>query len=308
MRASWKVPAMPARQMASGVWPVTDLPSRRTSPPSGESRPETTLSSVVLPEPLGPTRPITSPRLTSKETPSRAARPPKWRLRLVTSSRGARRAIMPAPSRRGAPVRQRACRALSAAPLAARPGCGGGWRGRLAAQAARRGLQQVGEPVRADRGAALAQEADDAVGDEEHDAEQNEAEQDAEMAGIGDGQVVLDQQQRHDAQHRPPHRGGAAEQRPITVRNETSGLKTFWAVHVGVARGQDGAGQRHHHRAHDEGADLERDGVDADLARHGLVGAERREREAHAAAVAPEPQRDDRRAQREQLVVDLRGR
>ena len=45
---------------------------------------------MLLPEPLGPTRPSTSPRSTVKLTPSTAVRPPKWRMRSLTSSRGSR--------------------------------------------------------------------------------------------------------------------------------------------------------------------------------------------------------------------------
>ena len=90
---------MPARQTASGVAPVMGVPSNRTSPASGARRPDTTLRSVVLPEPLGPIRPTTSPLATVKETPSSAARPPKWRVRSDDLEQGAVRRSWAASSR-----------------------------------------------------------------------------------------------------------------------------------------------------------------------------------------------------------------
>ncbi|SKU86687.1 Uncharacterised protein [Mycobacteroides abscessus subsp. abscessus] len=46
-----------------------------------------TLKQVVLPAPLGPTRPRISPRRMSKLTPSSACRPPNLSVRSLTSSR-----------------------------------------------------------------------------------------------------------------------------------------------------------------------------------------------------------------------------
>src|SRR6185312_6359888 len=46
------------------------------SPPSGSSRPASRLSSVVLPAPLGPTRPMRSCASTRKETPCRISSAP----------------------------------------------------------------------------------------------------------------------------------------------------------------------------------------------------------------------------------------
>src|SRR5215831_6036520 len=50
-------------------------PSRRMSPVLGSSRPTIMLTVVLLPEPLGPRYPTTSPRLTVKLTLSTASRP-----------------------------------------------------------------------------------------------------------------------------------------------------------------------------------------------------------------------------------------
>ncbi len=52
------------------------MPSRRISPPSSDSNPLVQRSSVDLPEPEGPIRQITSPRLTSIDTPSKATKLP----------------------------------------------------------------------------------------------------------------------------------------------------------------------------------------------------------------------------------------
>src|SRR4051794_18560968 len=52
-------------------------PAKCTPPCCGRSVPETTLKSVVLPAPLGPTRPTISSAATVSETPSSARRPPK---------------------------------------------------------------------------------------------------------------------------------------------------------------------------------------------------------------------------------------
>src|ERR1700704_201984 len=62
---------------------VTRRPSIAISPPSGTRKPATRLSSVVLPQPEGPSSVISSPRRTSNDTASRAVVLPK---RLVTPS------------------------------------------------------------------------------------------------------------------------------------------------------------------------------------------------------------------------------
>ena len=68
------------------MWRAARRPARRaivTRPAVGRSTPQTTFSSVVLPEPLGPISPSTSPLLASSETPSSARTP---RNCLATSS------------------------------------------------------------------------------------------------------------------------------------------------------------------------------------------------------------------------------
>ena len=203
MRASWNVPAMPARQTASGVCAVMGLPSKRTSPPMGESRPETTLSSVVLPEPLGPTSPTTSPRSTANETPSTAARPPKCRSRPPTSSRAER--LMARPFARSGRAQAAAVLRPSRWPRRLRARRRGwSWCRDAAAQPPRQGLEQVGQLLGPDCPLAGLQQADDAIRDEEDDAQKDQAQQDAEMVGKGDREIVFDQDQRHDAEHRTP--------------------------------------------------------------------------------------------------------
>ena len=52
-------------------------PRHATSPSSGRTKPQMTLKSVVLPAPLGPMTPTTSPGETVNETSSSAVSPPK---------------------------------------------------------------------------------------------------------------------------------------------------------------------------------------------------------------------------------------
>ena len=73
---------MPMSRRAGGS-AVISAPSTRTVPASGVSKPATTLSSVVLPDPLGPRIVRSSPSATSSDTPSSAKTSPK---RLVTPS------------------------------------------------------------------------------------------------------------------------------------------------------------------------------------------------------------------------------
>ena len=56
--------------------PSNGAPRQVIVPESGLTNPQITLNSVVLPAPLGPITPRTSPRSTSTETPSRAVIPP----------------------------------------------------------------------------------------------------------------------------------------------------------------------------------------------------------------------------------------
>src|SRR6201987_3661532 len=73
---------MPISRRYAGTF-VTRWPSMAISPLSGIRKPPTRLSSVVLPQPDGPSSVISSPRRTSSETSSSAAILPK---RLVTPS------------------------------------------------------------------------------------------------------------------------------------------------------------------------------------------------------------------------------
>src|SRR5512145_2214769 len=78
-------------------------PSRWTAPPEGRSRPETRLSRVVLPAPLGPMRPCTSPWATWKLASSTARTPPKARSTSPSSSstQPPRLSPLPQPLREG---------------------------------------------------------------------------------------------------------------------------------------------------------------------------------------------------------------
>src|SRR5258708_13628818 len=76
---------MPMSRLAGGSW-VMSSPSTRTRPPSGRSNPATTLSSVVLPEPLGPRMVKSSPGAMSSDTPSSATTSPKRRVSPSTLS------------------------------------------------------------------------------------------------------------------------------------------------------------------------------------------------------------------------------
>src|SRR5699024_8781740 len=61
-------------------------PSQRTEPSSARTNPQITLNSVVLPAPLGPITPTTSPGPTVSDTPSSAVSPPKRTVTPATSS------------------------------------------------------------------------------------------------------------------------------------------------------------------------------------------------------------------------------
>ena len=63
--------------------------SKRTWPLSFCSVPQMQLTSVLLPEPLGPIRPSRSPGATSSSTPSSAMKPPKRLVTLSTCNSGA---------------------------------------------------------------------------------------------------------------------------------------------------------------------------------------------------------------------------
>src|SRR5688572_26514255 len=67
---------MPMSRRAGGM-AVMSRPSTRTLPASGVSKPATTLSRVVLPDPLGPRMVSSSPEAMSSETPSSATTSPK---------------------------------------------------------------------------------------------------------------------------------------------------------------------------------------------------------------------------------------
>src|SRR5438093_5706713 len=65
------------RELSSGGIRFSARPRSQTPPASGCSNPATIRSSVVLPQPDGPSRQKKSPRETSKSTPLRASTPSK---------------------------------------------------------------------------------------------------------------------------------------------------------------------------------------------------------------------------------------
>src|ERR1700736_2899960 len=68
--------------------PAISRPKKRTSPAVGRIRPVTTLTSVVLPAPFGPTIETNSPSLTRKEISVRALNAPKALETLTVSNSG----------------------------------------------------------------------------------------------------------------------------------------------------------------------------------------------------------------------------
>jgi hypothetical protein len=72
---------MPARAASVIDCIASGRPSSLISPASGGSAPAMIFSSVDLPAPLAPTRPLTLPSTTSKSTPCKAGTAPK---RLLT--------------------------------------------------------------------------------------------------------------------------------------------------------------------------------------------------------------------------------
>ena len=132
-RTAWKVRARPRRPSSCGGRPVTSSPPSSTRPRVGRWKPVSTLTSVVLPAPLGPMSPKTSPFLIEIETPSTAASPSKW---TVTSKASRVSSAVPAMPGVGAPIRAvrslRASRSIMARyPGARRPAAGGRRRPRL---------------------------------------------------------------------------------------------------------------------------------------------------------------------------------
>jgi hypothetical protein len=67
---------MPFRARQTGDLRVMSVPSYAIAPVSGRRIPDSTLKSVVLPAPFGPTRPQISPGPTDTVTSRRAWTPP----------------------------------------------------------------------------------------------------------------------------------------------------------------------------------------------------------------------------------------
>ena len=124
---AWKVRASPRRPSSCAESPVTSSPPSTTRPRVGRWKPVIALTSVVLPAPLGPISPKTSPFLIEIETPSTAASPSKW---TVTSKASSVSSGVPARARDAAPGRAgislRASRSIMGRhPAVRRPAAGG---------------------------------------------------------------------------------------------------------------------------------------------------------------------------------------
>src|ERR1700730_11629662 len=80
---------MPSLASSTGPTPAISRPRKRTSPAVGRSRPVTTLTSVVLPAPFGPTIDTNSPSRTRKEISLSALNTPNALQTLTVSNSGA---------------------------------------------------------------------------------------------------------------------------------------------------------------------------------------------------------------------------
>ena len=76
-RGSWKLRASPRRVRWCAARPSSGSPAKCTLPVSLRRVPQMQLTSVDLPEPLGPIRPSRSPGWTSRSIASSATKPPK---------------------------------------------------------------------------------------------------------------------------------------------------------------------------------------------------------------------------------------
>ena len=88
-RGTWLARATPDRAIRSVGQPRTERPSSRMSPESGRISPSSVFSSVLLPAPLGPITPMTSPGSMVRSRSSMAVTPPKRFVRPRASSSGA---------------------------------------------------------------------------------------------------------------------------------------------------------------------------------------------------------------------------
>src|SRR5262245_19144753 len=110
---------MPRRAIRCAGWPAISAPAKRMEPDVGTRTPLSTLTSVVLPAPLGPINPRISPGSTAGETWSSATNPPKRLLTAwVSSSSGSAIAELrgpPVPGHPRHPARGREQRAWDGA-------------------------------------------------------------------------------------------------------------------------------------------------------------------------------------------------
>src|SRR3954447_4375590 len=106
----WNVLRSPHRARRCGAMPSRLVPSASTTPADGRRKPLSTLKNVVLPAPLGPTRPQT-PDGNSNETPSNGVTPPK--VTVSSPTRSTVRLRPPAPAAdRGRHAKQLTCDSL----------------------------------------------------------------------------------------------------------------------------------------------------------------------------------------------------
>src|SRR5262245_9789337 len=176
-RTSWKVRAMRARQMRNAGQPKMSSPRNRMAPLSGPISPVTRLSTVVLPEPFGPIRPVILPASMSKERSRTATRPPK----ALRKSRTLRRISPPGRaismgSHLPAPVEARQAHLEPA--------------GQRRAFREPPGTQHLQHARPVETAVAALQQRGDAAGQEIDDHHEAQAERDREVAGEGAGEVL----------------------------------------------------------------------------------------------------------------------
>jgi hypothetical protein len=85
-RRSWNVRATPMRAIRKGAEPLRGFFPKRIFPASGRTNPVTRLKSVVLPEPLPPSRQVIAPEFNSKLARSGIVRPGKRKHKCSTDS------------------------------------------------------------------------------------------------------------------------------------------------------------------------------------------------------------------------------
>ena len=147
--------------------------------------------------------------------------------------------------------------------------------------------------------------ADDPVGQEIDDDDEDDAQHDVEMVGEIDGDRLQQDGQRHHAEERPVEAPGAAQERHDDHLEGEHRIEGERRVDIGVARRHDRAGGRHEGGTDGEQHQLGGGGVDGDVAGDGLVIADDVERQPQARTAGEPADQEDQDGQRQQLPEDL---